>query len=47
MVRIIVWTEQADSDMEQIVAYWSPLQLKRCAARFLKAVCWHTRKLGA
>jgi len=23
MVRIIVWTEQADHDMEQIVAYWS------------------------
>ena len=25
MVRIIVWTEQADHDMDQIVAYWSSI----------------------
>gem|GEM_PF-1571441 len=25
MVRIIVWTEQADQDMEQIFAYWSSM----------------------
>ncbi|MDO8367420.1 MAG: type II toxin-antitoxin system RelE/ParE family toxin [Saprospiraceae bacterium] len=25
MVRVIVWTKQADDDMEQIVDYWSSI----------------------